>query len=100
MKILNFGKYSGVPVKKVAQKNPQYIVWVYETIPDHGGITEKRYDWCLDRIAKYPGVRPYEKVARVALIPEDRVTHYADGSGVRHCGGPGGDLYFDRFGNT
>lgn len=43
------------------------------------------------------GTRGYTRMNGSEYIP---VTHYKDGSQDIHCGGPCGDLYVDKYGNT
>lgn len=97
MSILNFGQYSGQTAEGVARSNPHYIVWAYENIVSHGGIEDALYAACVRRIGRYPGIIPPEY--REEIRNENKVAYNADGSGVRHCGGPCGDQYLD-IGNT
>lgn len=38
-----FGKYRGQSIKAIIHTNPQYIRWVYDSVANHGGLTEAEY---------------------------------------------------------
>ncbi len=50
-----------------------------------------------DRDGRLVGVRSYTRFNGGEPVP---VTNYPDGGCDVHCGGPCGDLYVDKFGNT
>jgi hypothetical protein len=46
-KPIGFGKYKALTPKQIAVRDPQYIVWVYENVPNPP-ISEDLYDMCQD----------------------------------------------------
>lgn len=100
-KTFSFGKYKGRKFHDVARYDASYLVWAYEERDDHGDVPRAIYKQCLTVVSS--GLRQCKdpEPSRVEVREEpNRITHFADGSGIRHCGGPCGDLYFDRNGNT
>lgn len=96
----SFGKYKGRKFIDVARYDASYIVWAYEERDDHGDVPRTVYRQCVDTVAR--GLRQCEDTepSRIEVKEEpERITRYADGSGIWHGGGPCGDLYFDRNGN-
>jgi hypothetical protein len=37
-KVMWFGKYKGVPLKEIAERDPQYLDWVIRTVRDPDGV--------------------------------------------------------------
>lgn len=50
MNLFNEGPYAGKRVGEVLRENPDYIVHVYLTEPDHGSITATQYDQAISAL--------------------------------------------------
>jgi hypothetical protein len=59
-------------------------------------LTDEGSDVCSSS-GRVIGTRGYTQFNGGRPVP---VTHYPDGSSNVHCGGPCGDLYVDKFGDT
>lgn len=45
---ITFGKYKGKTYLEVSTDHPRYIVWVYENLKNHGGVSKDIYEYSYD----------------------------------------------------
>lgn len=57
--LFTFGKYRNEPIKDVLRYDPGYLVWVYNTVANHGGVSKCLFKRAHAELAKLGPVNRY-----------------------------------------
>lgn len=78
--VFAFGKYKGKQMLRVLDADPSYIVWCYNNIANHGGVSKRMYEKALGSVDDNYGDGP--DMDHYDYDPGQEYAGFFDGVGI------------------